>query len=61
MGVIAIATGKFPTEIGEPMTELVAVFITETVLSPKFVTYTRVPSGVIAITWGKFPTKPGNR
>ena len=59
MGVIAIPIGKFPTEIGEPMTVLVAVFITETVSSPKFATYARVPSGVIAITRGLFPTEIG--
>ena len=59
MGVIAIPIGTFPTEIGEPKTVLVAVFIMETVSSPKFVTYARVPSGVMAIPQGPIPTEIG--
>ena len=39
------AKGPAPTVIAEPITAFVAVLITETVLLPLFVTYTRDPSG----------------
>ena len=58
-GVIAITKGVPPTEIGKPLTVLLAIFITETVISTAFVTYARVPSGVIAIHTGLFPTEIG--
>ena len=47
---------KPPTEIGDPITALVAVSITLTVPLPALQTYAFVPSGLIAIALGEKPT-----
>jgi len=52
---MATAKGLAPTEM-VATSVLIAVSMTETVLSKEFVTYARVPSGVMATPTGNSPT-----